>query len=372
MKIGIDARMYGPKACTGIGQYIRQLTNVLFDIDKENEYVIFLKKEMYDQFETSNARVKKVLADEHWYGYKEQLVLPFIFYKEKVDLMHFPNFNHPIFYKKPFIITIHDITPFFFPGHKAGSSKYRKWAYDTVFRHGMKRSKKIIAVSQSTKDLIIKYFKVNPDKIAVTYEGVDDKFKKIQDNDIINKVKNKYKIDKDFIFFVGVWRNHKNVEGLVRAFDILKKIYKWEGKLVIGGQEDSHYKLVSQIINKLNLNDEVIRPGFISDDELPVFFNMAKAFVNPSFIEGFGLNNLEAHACGCPVVSSNSTSLPEVSGDAAMFFDPKEVEEMARRINTVLTDEKLRKEMVKRGYEQVKKFSWENCAKQTLEVYKSL
>ena len=377
MKIGIDARMYGPKACTGIGQYIRQLTNQLFNIDQENQYFLFLKKEMFDNLNSkSNSLYKeldfvnKILADVHWYTYKEQFKLPWILYREKLDLMHFTNFNLPILYRKPFVVTVHDITPFFFPGHKAGKSKWRKWGYDAVFKHAINKSKKIIAVSQSTKDLILKNFKVNLDKIKVIYEGVDEKFKPIADCGIINAVKTKYGLDKPFIFFVGVWRNHKNVAGLVKVFDILKKKYKWQGNLVLGGQEDAHYLEVSKTIKSLGLENEIIRPGFISDEEMPVFYSLARAFVNPSLIEGFGLNNLEAHACGCPVVSSSATSLPEVSGQAAVYFNPNNIKEMAEKIYQVISDENLRQSLRQKGFEQAKKFSWEKCAKETLEVYK--
>ena len=249
MKIGIDARMYGAKAATGIGQYIKQVTDHLFQIDQENQYFLFLTEPIFSQFQEPNEQVKKIKVTPHWFTYAEQVKLPFELAKVKLDFIHYPNFNTPIFYWKKSICTIHDITPFFFPGHKQ-KSLFRRLAYKTVFWATVKKAKKIIAVSQATKNDIIKHFKVRPDKIKITYLGVDERFKIIENNDIINKAKQKYGISKPFIFFVGAWRNHKNFEGLISAFEILKNKHKIEHQLVLGGQGDPHYPEIPLAINR--------------------------------------------------------------------------------------------------------------------------
>ena len=383
-KIGIDARMYG-YAQTGIGNYIRHLLKYIFELDKENSYVIFLSPEEYDNFELPNKRVKKIKISAKWYGWKEQFLFPIELYKENLDLMHFTHFNSPVLYFKKSIVTIHDITPYFFPGHKM-KSIIRKIGFRTVFFSSVKKAEKVIAVSESTKRDIVKHFKIKENKIEVIYEGVDEQFKTIIPTGVhsleckknnLNKInsyrlKPELQITKPFIFYTGVWRNHKNLVGLVKAFGILKNKYKLNYQLVLGGKEDPYYPEVRKTWEKLELKKEIIRTGFIDQEELPLFYNAAKIFVIPSFYEGFGLIGLEAMACGTPVVSSNKTSLPEVLGDAAIYFNPNNPEEMAEKMKLVLTDKKLYNELREKGFKQIRKYSWEKMGKEAMEIYKKV
>ncbi len=433
MRIGIDARMYG-YAQTGIGNYIRHLLDFIFKLDKENSYVIFLLGEEYDRFKlpeesswsnsisqsVQDGRIKKVKVSSKWYGWKEQLLFPFDLYRERLDLMHFTHFNSPVLYFKKSIVTIHDITPYYFPGHKM-KSIVRRTGFKVVFFSSVKKAKKVIAVSESTKSDIVEHFGISEDKIAVIYEGVDSQFKpswRCQDVSLLKKecanfsagkesknlsywegrkseikedisrllerqkvidtdkeelyLKKKYGISKPFIFYTGVWRNHKNLVGLIKAFAILKSKYRSSYQLVLGGREDPYYPEVRKTWEKFGLEKEVIRVGFINQNELPLFYRAAKVFVVPSFYEGFGLIGLESMACGTPVVSSNRTSLPEIFGNAAIYFDPENSQEMAEKINLVLSDEKLYNKLVERGFDRVKKYSWEEMARKTLEIYRKV
>lgn len=371
MKIGIDARMYGNAECTGIGTYIERMTNELFKIDQENEYVMFLRGEGFKKFVAPNSRVKKVEVTPRWYSYQEQFTLPFSFAKEKLDLIHYPHFNSPILYPKKSVCTIHDITPLFFPGHKM-NAWHRRLAHKLVFQSTIKKASQVIAVSESTKQGIIDHFGLNPNKIKVTHEGVDERFKNIQNNGIISSVKQKFGITKPYIFFVGVWRNHKNIEGLIKAFNLLKKRHNIDHQLVLGGREDLHYTDIRKEIDKSDFKNDIITTGFIEDDELPVLYSAAEIFVVPSFIEGFGLIAIEAQKCACPVVSSNTSSLPEVLKDSAIFFDPQKPEEMAEQILKVLDNEQIRNDLIEKGNKNCERFRWRECAKQTLEIYKSV
>lgn len=370
MRIGIDARMYGNEECTGIGTYIQRMTDELFKIDRENEYVIFLRGNGFDKFQIPNNRVKKVRVAPRWYTYDEQIKLPFIFAKEKLDLIHYPHFNSPILYPKKSICTIHDITPFYFPGHKMGS-KWRRYAHKLVFGSTIAKAKQIIAVSESTKQGILDKFKVDPNKIKITYEGVDERFKKITNNGIINEIKRKFGITKPYIFYVGVWRNHKNIESLIKAFNLLKRKHQINHQLVLGGREDLHYTNIREEIEKSPFKKDILTTGYIADDELPVLYSGAETFVIPSFIEGFGLIAIEAQKCECPVISSNTSSLPEVLAKSALFFAPVNIEEMATRIKEILDDPKLRETLIVNGKKNADRFSWQKCAEQTLQIYKS-
>ena len=369
-KIGIDARMYG-YAQTGIGNYIRHLLYCIFETDKKNEYVIFLMPEEYDNFDLPNERIKKVKVSAKWYGWKEQLLFPFQLYKENLDLMHFTHFNSPILYFKRSIVTIHDITPSFFPGHKM-KSIIRKIGFKTVFFSSVKKAVKVIAVSENTKNDIVNHFKIKKDKINVIYEGTDSQFKIINDDQRTTEIKRKYGITKSFIFYTGVWRDHKNLVGLIKAFGILRNKYKLDYQLVLGGKEDPYYPEVRETWEKLKLEQWIVRTGFIDQKDLPLFYNMAETFIIPSFYEGFGLIGLESFACGTPVISSNTTSLPEILGTAAIYFDPNNSEEMAEKIKLVLTNKKLYNELIEKGFEQVRKYSWETMGKETMRVYKKI
>ena len=369
-KIGIDARMYG-YAQTGIGNYIRHLLYCIFETDKKNEYVIFLMPEEYDNFDLPNERIKKVKVSAKWYGWKEQLLFPFQLYKENLDLMHFTHFNSPILYFKRSIVTIHDITPYFFPGHKM-KSIIRKIGFKTVFFSSVKKAVKVIAVSENTKNDIVNHFKIKKAKINVIYEGTDSQFKIINDDQRTAEIKRKYGITKSFIFYTGVWRDHKNLVGLIKAFGILRNKYKLDYQLVLGGKEDPYYPEVRETWEKLKLEQWIVRTGFIDQKDLPLFYNMAETFIIPSFYEGFGLIGLESFACGTPVISSNTTSLPEILGTAAIYFNPNNSEEMAEKIKLVLTDKKLYNELIEKGFEQVRKYSWETMGEETMNIYNKI
>jgi len=369
MRIGIDARMYGPKATTGIGAYIKNLTDQLFLIDQKNEYFLFMLEPSYSKFQPPNSRIKKIKVSCPWYSFKEQYELPKILLVHKLDLVHFPQFNVPIFYPKKFVVTIHDITPKFFPGPKVKKSIIRKIGYKTVFNSGLKRAKKIIANSNHTKNNLINFFHTPAEKISVTYLGLEPIFKVIIDQAPVLEIKNRYQITKPFIFYIGVWRDHKNLPGLIQAFNLLKTDYKLDYQLVLAGQSDPRYPEIEEEINHSPFKSDIITPGFIDQKDLPLFYNAAKLFILPSFCEGFGLVALEALACGLPVIGSKTTSLQEILSDSALYFDPTKPESIAEVANQVLTDSRLYEDLKNRGLNQTKKYSWRKCAEETLAIY---
>jgi len=381
-RVGIDARFYGPIG-KGLGRYTQEIVDNIIKIDQNNEYVIFLSKENFNEFKTDNYRVKKILADVRWYSLTEQIKMPWLIWKEHLDLMHFPHFNVPIFCPAKFIVTIHDLILTKFPTTRAttlGPFLYRikNWAYKAVIWLAVKRAKKIIAVSKFTKDDVVKQFKVKPDKIIVTYEGVanlskgrDSLFAAKSDD---KKTLLRYNINRPFLLYVGNAYPHKNLEGLIKVFIKLHKKQP-DLKLVLVGKEDYFYKRVKEYANQLGLwnNNQadapIIFPGYVPDAELEILFQKAIAYVFPSFYEGFGLPPLEAMAKGCPVVSSNKASMPEVLENAAIYFNPDDENEMQEQIERIISDKDLRDQLIKKGFVQVKKYGWWECARRTREVY---
>ncbi len=371
MRIGIDARMYSSEF-TGIGRYVYELIENIQAVDDKNEYVIFMNPEEFAKFEPKSKRVSKVMVRAHHYSFGEQVSFLRILKKAKLDLMHFTHFNVPIFYRRPSVVTIHDLTLSFYPGKKMNSAIHR-FAYNLVLKNAVRHAKKVIAVSENTKVDLIELLHVSPGKIEVVYEGVSDKFTPKKDVEFNAEVLKKYGIGKAFLLYTGVWRGHKNLVNLIKSFAILTGgDSAVDAQLVITGNEDPYYPEVKRTVKELGVEHAVIFPGMVSEPELISLYQSAKLYVFPSLYEGFGLPPLEAMRCGTPVVASKTACIPEVCGeDNALYFDPYDPTEMADVIQRVWVDESLQKDLHEHGLKHSLKFSWEKMASKTLEIYES-
>lgn len=374
MRIGIDARFYGPQT-KGLGRYSEKLIQYLQEQDHQNEYIIFLRKEAWDIFQPKNSNFKKVLADFRWYSWQEQLKMPGLIKKQRLDLMHFPHFNVPFLYRGKFVVTIHDLILTHFPTQRASTlSPFVYWlkhlAYRAVIHRAVKKAAKIITISQYSKKRIIANFGVPQEKIAVTYEATSD-FKptpaKINEEDFFLK----YKIKKPYLLYVGNAYPHKNLERLVSVFKALIKGRGPDLNLVFVGKRDYFYTRLQDKVNELKLDQKVYFLGYVEDEELKFLYQQARLYVFPSLAEGFGLPPLEAMAQGLPVVSSRSSCLPEILGEAAYYFDPENENKMAEAIIKMATDENLRINHKAKGVIQVKKYAWPVLAQATLQIYQS-
>lgn len=369
MRIGIDARFFGSIG-KGLGRYTQKLIENLERIDKGNQYYIFLRKENWGEYQPRSVNFIKVMVNIPWYGFREQLQFPKLLKKFELDLVHFPHFNVPIFYKGKFVVTIHDLILFHYPTKRASSLSpffyfFKKMAHRLVIRNAVKKSEKIFAVSRHTKDDIKKYFNIPAEKVAVTYEAIDPIQKII--NEPSGKIIKKYGIIKPYILYVGNAYPHKNLERLVLVFrEIAKKhphLY-----LVLVGKEDYFYKRLKKYVTE-NFAKNVLFADYVPDDHLGIVYREALLYVFPSLYEGFGLPPLEAMSRNLPVASSNASCLPEILGDAAIYFDPNAMTEMAETIEKAIFDGELRQNLIRKGREQIKKFSWEKMARKTLEIY---
>ena len=377
MTIGIDARFFGPKN-KGLGRYTQKLIEALEEIDQENQYVVFLRRENFDDYQPRQKNFKKILADYRWYSLAEQIFLPLKICRQKVDLMHFPHFNAPIFYFGKFVMTIHDLILRHFKTRRAstlGPIKYwfKNMVYKIVIWLAIKRAKKIIAVSRYVKDDIVKCFRVRPEKITVIYEGAANRNFQFPISNF-QLILNKYKINKPYLLYIGNAYPHKNLERLMKAFEILIEKYKKDLQLVLAGGDDYFYQRLRRDAENYSTDvfARMVFAGFIDDKELAGLYRGASIYVFPSLCEGFGLPPLEAMGCGAPVISSSYTCLPEILGQAALYFNPANPEDMAEKANQVLEDENLRQNLIHRGFEQIKKYSWRKMGRETLEVYKGL
>lgn len=371
MRIGIDARFLGPKGI-GLGRYVFELIVSLEKIDKKNEYIIFLRAENFDFYKPKNRNFKKRIADVPWYSAKEQLFLPFAFGKEKLDILHVPHFNIPIFYPGKIVVTIHDIIKSEFASLSATTRSpiiyfLKHLAYELVLKVAIFRSCHVFVPSNDVAGKLVNKFKIPKEKISVTYES--SSFKRVSLDG--SRILKKYKIRKPYLIYVGNAYPHKNLEGIFNALKILTE-QKRDVRLINPCPRDVFYERLTQKAKELGLENKVILPGFVPDDDLIALYQESQAFVTATLSEGFGIPGLEAMSLGTPVVCSNIPIFREIYGNAALFFDPKNPKDIAGKINLILTDNKLREELIQKGKEQVKKYSWEKMARQTLGVYQKI
>lgn len=369
MKIGIDCRMYSSKF-TGIGRYVFELVDHVSKYDNDNEYVLFFNNPEYKTFNPPHTSIKKVLADVPIYSLQEQTKLLSLLNKEKLDLMHFTHFNAPLLYFRPSVVTIHDLTLSFYPGKKKHSWLHRL-GYHVTLRSTVKKAKHVITISQNSKKDLMSLLRTPEKKITVIPQGVGEEFKPVTDTKRIKATLKKYDIKKPFLLYTGVWRSHKNIPTLVKAFHLLRKTFNIDDlRLVITGKDDPFYPEVRQTATSLHEDKHVLFPGLVSEQELLDLYTAATIYVFPSLYEGFGLPPLEAMACKTPVAASEVSSIPEVCGKGnAVYFDPKDSQDMAHKIYALLKNNSLQHDLVHKGLQRVKQFTWSSMAQSTLTVY---
>lgn len=339
--IGIDARLINQ---TGVGRYTKNLIENLGIIDKNNQYILFLRQEEFENYPLPGKNFQKRLADFRWHSLKEQLQFPKILEKEKLDLVHFPYFSVPILYKGKYIVTIHDLIIDHFETGKATTLpmpiyKIKRLGYKYILGNAIKKSIKIIAVSQATKNEIIDHYKVNADKISVIYEAPGLINKNVQ--------KNNYG---EYLLYVGNAYPHKNLERLIEGC----KDYK----LILAGPKDFFYK-------KLKAGENVIIRNNLSDKDLASLYQNSKALVMPSLMEGFGLTILEAMQYNLPIFASRIPSIQEIAGDSINYFNPEDPKDIVRALQKSLN-------IKPKDYKNIlSKFSWQKAAKETLKEYEN-
>lgn len=366
MRIGIDARLWNE---TGVGRYIRNLVFELSELDKKNKYVLFVDNKINRNELKIQENWEIIPTDIRWHTIEEQRKLPAILKKENLDLVHFPYFSVPVLYNQPFVITIHDLIINHYPTGKASTLPsplyYAKLlGYKYVIKQAATNARKIITVSNATKTEIEKHLNINPDKIAVTYEGVGE-----------NKVNNNknakvHFAGENYFLYVGNAYPHKNLDRLIEAFKLVLS-HNQNVSLVLVGKEDYFYLNLRKKVHELGIKNNVVFTGYISEETLFTYYKNALATIIPSLMEGFGLSGLEAMREGCLVLASGIPSLKEIYADSAVYFDPLAVESMHATIREVLTDKNKFQSYIKKGRERVTFFSWKKMAEQTLKIYES-
>lgn len=368
MTIGVDARMLG--FAPGIGRYIENLFNNLLVHDTHNDYVFFLRPPMDETYSFLFPNARVVAVPERWYSVREQVTLPFRFRAQKPDLLFVPQFNVPLLAPRPFVVTIHDVTQLYMPGPLQRTSAVRRLGFRTVFARAVRAAHTVIAVSAYTKQEILKNFPVREDKIRVIHEGPGLLPFLEKQPDSLHSKSQLPNPNFQYILAVGVWRPHKNFEGLIDAFAILKRNPQHASlRLVLAGEEDMRYPEVRRTIRAHGLEDEIVTPGVPDDTALDRWYRNAQAVAVPSFFEGFGFVGLEAFARGVPVAAARAGSLPEVLADAALYFNPHDRRDIAEKLARVLEDVPLREQLTRAAPTVLGRYSWERTAQETLKIF---
>lgn len=365
MILTIDSRMINS---SGIGTYLRNLIRFLA---KQEGFFLSLIGNSSELNQFKNQNVKIVPARSTIYSISEQFEIPRKL--RKTDICWSPHYNVPIIpvRSKKRVVTIHDVNHLALSESlKAKQKLYSRF----MMRKAVSLSDKIVTVSNFSKSEIIKYTGISDKKVKVIYNGVEqDRYRIYNDNELFLKIRKRYALSEKYILFVGNVKPHKNLRNLLFAFQRFIQFKSKDYYLVIVGKKEGFITKDHQIYKILesdvNIKEKVIFTGYVEENDLPIIYNLASLFVFPSLYEGFGLPPLEAMASGCPVIVSNTTSLPEICEDAACYVNPEDGQDIMRRISEVIYNENYRKQLIEKGLKRVKRFSWDESAGKHIELF---
>jgi glycosyltransferase involved in cell wall biosynthesis len=379
MKIGIDARIFG--APGGIGEYIENLVCKMTKIHFQDEFVLFLKPQGLEVKFFDAPNIKKVLADVPIYSFAEQYRLKKIFERENLDILHIPHWNAPIFYKGRMVVTIHDLVPLDFVSTKR--IKLSQWLRRKYFYLMLKilgqRAQKIIAVSNLTHDDLINRIKINPEKIEVVYSGIVslkayEEAAKISKEDALLAVKKEFDVSGPYFFASGIWRTHKNLNGLISAFKkTLELMPSFGPKLLIGGVADKSFPDIINLFQKYKNDPDIVFLGMLNAEKQALLMRGALANILSSFLEGFGFFYLETLSAGGDLISSKNVGAKEVAEGSVEFFNPKDTDELVQKmIEKMNNSAKSSAVFAQRQFILNNNISWQNAAEKVYKIYQNI
>jgi glycosyltransferase involved in cell wall biosynthesis len=367
VRIAIDARKLRDY---GIGTYIRNLVRLLSRVDQTTEYRLLCREEDADVVRGLGENFQAVTEAAPGYSLREQIMVPLDLRRQKAALFHAPHYVLPPLTPCRAIVTIHDCIHLRFPQYLPNRFGYA-YARGSLWA-ATRRANRILTVSEASKRDLLHYFRVPESKIDVIYNAIDERFDQAPSEDEINRVRERYQLTDRFVLYAGNIKPHKNLERLIEAFQIFRRGGFEDVRLLVIGDQVSHYATLRRAVHRHQLHKHVRFFGFVPDETLAVLYRLASVFVFPSLYEGFGLPPLEAMASGTPVITSNVSSLPEVVGDAAVLIDPYDVEAIADAMARVLGDDALRARLSAQGVARARHFSWERSVRRVREIYEEV
>jgi glycosyltransferase involved in cell wall biosynthesis len=369
MRIAIDIRKINE---FGVGTYIWNLVRSLSAIDCQNEYLLVGSHRNFHELGPLPDNFKQMYQAEDASLWRHHVTIPFALKRQNVDVLHVPHHEAPFFNPSKLVVTMHDCVHLLFPHED--SSKFRNYRHYLQTKRVVETAKHVLAVSKSTKEDLINIFDLPESKISVVHNALDERFAFSHTTEERKHVLERYQLKEPFVLYSGKIRPHKNIHRLIEAFAVLKSELMEDDKyknlkLIIIGDELSKHQYLRLTVIRSGAQQDVRFFGFVPYPILRVFYQSAALFAFPSLYEGFGLPPLEAMANRTPVVASNTSSLPEVLGDAGILVNPENVFDIARGMKLILSDDVLRQKLVQKGIEQVAKFSWKLAAQSVLSTY---
>lgn len=373
MNIGIDIRPLMSPTRTGVGEYTCELISAILKEDKKNQYFLFYNSysdvsENIPDWKQDN--VKYVITrwpNKLFNGLIKMTGMPKL---DKIinnlDIFFSPNLNFTSLSKKTkFILTVHDLPFELFP--EFFSPRQRLWHKTINPKKQCRRADLILVPSENTKRDVVDRYKINPEKIKVLYHGLPQIFykKELVDN---QKIKEKYNLPGKFILFLGTVELRKNITGLIKAFEMAQKSLPANYSLVIAGTKGWDYKKIYECACSSSIKEKIKFIGYVEPNEKPALYSLSHLFVYPSFYEGFGFPVIEAMACGTPVITSNRSSLPEITENAACLINPNNTASISQGIIKVLNDKNIRERFISQGTKQAQKFNWAETAQKWLTL----
>jgi glycosyltransferase involved in cell wall biosynthesis len=367
VRIGIDARKLHD---FGIGTYLRNLLRQLARLDHDTEFVLLSRPQDVLALQRLGENFRAVSEGAGHYSLSEQIRIPLALRRERVTLFHAPHYVLPPLVPCRSVVTIHDCIHLMFPQYLPNrlALGYAK----TSIALATRRATRVMTVSETSKRDIIRFFGTSPDKIDVIYNAYDERFGAEPREDESHRVRERYQLRGQFVLYAGNVKPHKNLERLIEAFHIVRQRGLDQLKLVMIGDDISKYAALRRAVHRHQLHKYVRFLGYLPEDTLAAMYRLAAVFVFPSLYEGFGLPPLEAMASGTPVVTSNISSLPEVTGDAAILVDPYDPTAIADGIYRVLTDQALHSDLRAKGLARARQFSWETSARRVHDIYREV
>lgn len=366
MRIGIDAHAIGGQL-TGNETYIKNLIVALTEIDHVNEYVLFFTHaELARQWQARLPRARVHLIRPQTPYARIPFSFPLAIYRSGVDLLHV-QYTAPPWSPKPVVTTIHDLSYEHFPQFFTPKERF---FFKRTIPHTARRAVKVLTGSEFSRQDLIRTYHLPPEKVVVTPYGVAEQFQPVRDHERLVAIRRRYGIEREYLLTVGNLQPRKNLARLIQAYTQVRDSDEgFRCQLVIVGKKAWLHQHIFHEAHRSHYAGDVILTGYVPDEELPVLYSGAVAFIYPSIFEGFGLPVLEAMACGTPVVTSNSSSLPEVVGSAGLMVDPYNADALARALVRIVEDRALRSRLSEEGRQQAAKFTWQRTAELTLNVY---
>ena len=369
MRIAIDIRRINE---FGVGTYIWNLVRNLSAADTTNEYLLLGTGSDFQELGPLGPNFAHFPRETPPVGWREHFALPLLLRSRRPDVIHIP--HHEGFFVSPgkCVVTIHDCVHVKFPLESL--SRFKRYKIYLRTKRAVETASRVLAVSNSTRDDLINIFDLEADRVSVIHNALDERFSRDAGGEDGREVLERYQLKEPFVLYSGRIRPHKNIHRLIEAFAVLKnelsgdEHYK-DLKLIIIGDELSRHQYLRLTVVRSGVQQDVRFFGFVPYPILKVFYQSAALFAFPSLYEGFGLPPLEAMANRTPVLASNTSSLPEVLGDAALLVNPENVFEIARGMKSILLEQPVRDRLVSKGLQQISRFSWRTAAKQVIEAY---